>query len=308
MELSLSSHPGETFSATVDLVEPLLAASTRTVRVRLVLDNPELDFRPGTDAAVRLNGHAIKDAVHVPAEAVIRTGRQDRLVVQTDEDRFQVREVRLGRRVGERWQILEGVQDDERVVTSGQFLIDSESSVVAELGRLQEADADEVFTVEGEVEAIDPEAGTIRLQHEPVPELDWPAMTMDFGLAEDVDLAGVEPGRAVRFRMTVTDDGDYRVVEIEVQPEPKPDETTPWTEATVVEVDVESREIALDHGPIDNLDMPPMTMTFLVADGVEMDAIEAGMTVRFQAGEGAEFGYEVTALEPVDPDQESVHD
>lgn len=304
VDVRLSSHPGKTLSATVDLVEPLLAVSTRTVRVRLLLDNPERDIRPGTDAAVRLGGRSLQDVLHVPAEAVIRTGRQDRLIVQTDEDRFQAREVRLGRRFDDRWQILEGVERGERVVVSGQFLIDSESDTVAELGRLQEADADEVFTVDGEVKAIDPEAGTIRLQHERVPELDWPEMTMDFGLAEDVDLEGVEPGQAVRFRMTVTDDGDYRVVELEPQPETEPDGTDSWAEGKVVEIDAEAREIALDHGPIDSLDMPPMTMTFLVAEGIELDDIEAGMAVRFQAREADPFGYEVTRLEPVNGDRE----
>ncbi|PAU80352.1 efflux transporter periplasmic adaptor subunit [Halovibrio salipaludis] len=134
--VSLPFRPDWERQAELDFVYPELETGSRVQRARLTLDNPEGELRPGMYAQVTLDTETIRDAVHVPAESVIRTGRQDRLVVLQEEGQFQVREVRLGNRVGDRMVIREGVEPHESVVVSSQFLIDSESSSVAELDRM----------------------------------------------------------------------------------------------------------------------------------------------------------------------------
>lgn len=300
--VTLPLGPAGDLEGRVDYIYPALALPTRTVRARLVLDNPGGQLKPGMYARVRFDVPSMDDAVHVPAEAVIRTGRQDRVIVDRGEGRFQAREVRLGRRAGERFEILEGVDDGERVVVSGQFLIDSESSVVAELGRMDaqgEQDEPRELMVKGVVNAVDPGMGVINLSHEPIPELNWPEMTMDFELDSTLDLEGIGPGTKVVFHMMIPEPGVYRVTAVEAENGAKavPD-TDDWAQAEVLRVDPEARRIHLSHGPIRNLGMPGMTMTFQIADGVDLDGIEPGMQIRFLAGEAETSGFEVTAIEP----------
>ena len=215
VQVSLPFRPGAAHEGELEFVYPNLDTDRRVQQARLTLDNPEGRLRPGMYARVSLAGDAITDALHVPAEAVMRTGRKDRIVVATGEGDFQVREVRVGRRVGDRYEIREGLAEDERVVVSGQFLIDSESSTVADLERLaSEEDDDEVWT-RGRVERVAEDGSTAMLQHEPVPEWDWPEMTMEFHLAEDLDPDLLEEGQAIRFRMREHPDEGYEVTAME---------------------------------------------------------------------------------------------
>lgn len=116
----------EPFSAKVDYVYPTVVAATRTVRVRLVLPNPNDVLRPGGFATVELPTTAV-DAVTVPAEAVIDTGARQVVYVALPDGRFRPTAVQVGRRTPERVEIREGLRDGEQVVVSGQFLVDSES-------------------------------------------------------------------------------------------------------------------------------------------------------------------------------------
>ncbi len=311
-EVLLPYHPGESLQGRIDYIYPSLASPTRTVRARLALDNPDEQLKPGMYAAVRLDAEPINDVVHVPAEAVIRTGHQTRVIVYRGKGRFQAREIRVGQNAGDRLEILDGLEEGERVVTSGQFLIDSESDVVAELGRMEAVESDDErqeITSRGVVNAVDADAETINLSHEPIPELDWPEMTMDFELAADLDLEGIEPGAEVRFRITEPEPGVYRVTGIEaVNGNGKGSGSDDWAEAVVNSVDRENREINISHGPIPDLDMPGMTMNFLVAEGVDLDKVQPHMKIRFRAREADTFGYEVTAIEPLDDQREMDHD
>ncbi len=214
-EVSLPFRPEQSHEAEVDYVYPTLETQRRVQQARLVLDNPDGQLRPGMYARVAMQGETLTDVIHVPAEAVMRTGRSDRIVVALEDGGFQVREVSVGRRVDERFEVHEGIEPGERVVVSGQFLIDSESSTVADLERLAaEEDDDEVWT-RGRVERVAEDGKTAMLQHEPVPEWDWPEMTMEFHLSEDLDPELLEEGKAIRFRMREHSDEGYEVTEME---------------------------------------------------------------------------------------------
>lgn len=135
--VELDYLPGRVLRGTVDYVYPELDPGTRTLKVRLRFDNEGETLRPNMFARVVINGSAINNIVHVPREAVIRGGSSSRVVVDLGKGRFQSREVTIGIESGDRVAIRRGLSEGERVVTSAQFLIDSESNIDAALGRME---------------------------------------------------------------------------------------------------------------------------------------------------------------------------
>ena len=135
--IALNYEPGRIRTGTVDHVYPELESSTRSLKVRLRLDNPDGVLRPNMFANVTIEGRSTGAIVHVPREAVVRGGRVNRVVVDLGEGRFHVRPVRLGVESGDRIAIRSGLTAGERVVVSGQFLIDSEADIESALSRLE---------------------------------------------------------------------------------------------------------------------------------------------------------------------------
>jgi len=135
--VELDYLPGRTLHGSVDYVYPELDPKTRTLKVRLRFDNEGETLRPNMFARVVIDGVAIDDIVHVPREAVIRGGSSNRVVVDLGDGKFQSREVSLGIESGDRLAIRRGLEVGERVVTSAQFLIDSESNIDAALERME---------------------------------------------------------------------------------------------------------------------------------------------------------------------------
>ncbi len=139
--VNLDYLPGETLRGTVDYVYPELDPKTRTLTVRLRFDNEELSLRPNMFARVSIQGEGVGEVVHVPREALIRGGSVNRVVVDLGNGRFRSRAVTIGIESGDRIEIREGLSVGERVVTSAQFLIDSESNIGAALNRFDDSEA-----------------------------------------------------------------------------------------------------------------------------------------------------------------------
>lgn len=127
--ISLADIPGRSFKAKVDYVYPYLDAKTRTVKIRVELANPDLLLKPDMYANVDIHSDRQFDALTIPVEAVIRTGTRDIVFVQKSPGRYEPREVVLGVSSNGRVQIIKGLMEGEQVVTSAQFLIDSESKI-----------------------------------------------------------------------------------------------------------------------------------------------------------------------------------
>jgi Cu(I)/Ag(I) efflux system membrane fusion protein len=136
-EVELDYLPGTRLQGTVDYVYPELDPRTRTLRVRLRFDNEGAVMRPNMFARVTLHGTETDPLVHVPREALIRGGAANRVVVALGEGRFRAQPVKVGIESGDRVAIAGGLSAGERVVTSAQFLIDSESNIDAALARLE---------------------------------------------------------------------------------------------------------------------------------------------------------------------------
>jgi Cu(I)/Ag(I) efflux system membrane fusion protein len=142
-EVELDYLPGRKWQGTVDYVYPELDATTRTLKVRIRFNNEGEVLRPNMFARVTLLGTATEPVVHVPREALIRGGDVDRVVLSLGDGRFRSQEVEIGIKSGDRIAILEGLSAGDRIVTSGQFLIDSESDIESGLSRMDDHGAEQ---------------------------------------------------------------------------------------------------------------------------------------------------------------------
>ena len=128
-DVTLSYFPGETFRGTVRYLEPELSEVTRTLKVKIEVPNPRGRLRAGMFATVVFSPPAAKNALTVPSLAVLRTGQRNLVVVALGGGRFVPREVTLGLERQSYSEVLAGLEEGEEVVTSAQFLLDSESSL-----------------------------------------------------------------------------------------------------------------------------------------------------------------------------------
>jgi len=127
--LSIASLPGRDFTGKITYIYPYLDPKTRTNKVRIEFDNAEGLLKPDMFGDVSITASSVKPGLYIPREAVLITGKKAHVFVQTEPGRFEPRTVKTGTRTEGLVEILEGVKDGELVVTSGQFLIDSESSI-----------------------------------------------------------------------------------------------------------------------------------------------------------------------------------
>lgn len=137
VQATVDAVPGKTFEGKVESVLPEVEAGSRTQRARIVLRNDDGELSPGMFAAVSLDNAAGSRMPLVPTEAVIATGEDSRVILVDASGGFRPVRVRVGRSGSGRTEILAGLAGGERVVTSGQFLIDSEASLSGALQRLE---------------------------------------------------------------------------------------------------------------------------------------------------------------------------
>jgi len=136
--MTVAGIPGRTFRGKVSFIYPYLEAKTRTVKMRLVFDNPELALKPDMFANVTVKAGKQINAIVVPSEAIVRTGEQTQVFVQRDTGKYEPRKVVLGIDSEGEAQIIKGLEAGETVVTSSQFLIDSESKLKEATAKMME--------------------------------------------------------------------------------------------------------------------------------------------------------------------------
>ena len=130
-EVTFTYFPGETIRGTVEFIEPELSERTRTLTVKIAVPNPDGRLRKGMFATVVFDPVIVRGAVTVPSESVLRTGRRSVVIVALGGGRFEPREVELGHAHGGMAEVRSGLEAGDRIVTSSQFLLDSESKLRA---------------------------------------------------------------------------------------------------------------------------------------------------------------------------------
>jgi Cu(I)/Ag(I) efflux system membrane fusion protein len=139
-EAAVPALPGERFVGRIDTVYPELNSATRTLKVRIIIQNPHQTLRPGMFATTHLKGTPLTRVLSVPTESVIKTGTRSIVIVADDDTHFRPVRVVVGAEQGGRSQILEGLALGQRVVASGQFLLDSEANLRGAFDNLADAD------------------------------------------------------------------------------------------------------------------------------------------------------------------------
>lgn len=136
VELTLPSYPGKTFAARISYIYPTVDPQTRTVKIRCTVANPKLELKPQmlAEASIRVN-YGVKLAV--PSEAILNSGLQQTVFVAISNGKFEPRKVTVGPIMDGKAVILSGLKEGETIVTSGNFLIDSESQMKNAMGGMQ---------------------------------------------------------------------------------------------------------------------------------------------------------------------------
>ncbi len=136
VEVTSSAQGLFDLESTIDYIYPELDPVSRAMRVRIKLENPGKSLKPGSLVDVKLFGGPKRGVLSIPTEALIQTGRENRVVVQRDDNSFASVAVKVGMIAQGKAEIIEGLQAGEKVIVSGQFLLDSEASIQGSLQRL----------------------------------------------------------------------------------------------------------------------------------------------------------------------------
>jgi len=154
--IDVEGLPGEAIQGRVTFLYPNLREGSRTLTARIELPNPDGRLRPGMYATVHIESRSEEPVLSVPSSAVLHTGTRDVAFMDMGENQLMPMIVRTGRVGNERIEILEGLSEGDRVATSAQFLLDSESNLMeamqammAQLGRSDAGDVEGMDAMEG---------------------------------------------------------------------------------------------------------------------------------------------------------------
>jgi len=220
--MTLDYLPGKTWQGQVDYIYPTLDAKTRTVKVRLRFKNSDGEFKPNMFAQISIHTNSDEQALLIPKEALIRTGSQDRVVLALGEGNFKSIEVTVGRIDSDSVEILSGLSGGEKVVSSAQFLLDSESSKSSDFKRMvQESSSHQTdiptsvssASATGTINSLMAAHGMVNISRGPIEKWGRPAATVDFITSDSVSLAGLSTGMVVDFTFEVRE-GDFVITEI----------------------------------------------------------------------------------------------
>ena len=199
VEARVPAYPGSVFTGRVGALLPEVTAATRTVRARIELDNRGGLLKPGMFANLAFTRGGGRKSVLVPSEAVIRTGTRNVVILALGEGKFRSIDVEVGFESAGESEIRKGLKVGDKVVLSGQFLIDSEASLLAAISRLEGTQG--LHKGRGKVTEVDPQTGRIELDHDPIASLQWPEMRMGFLVEDKRQLAPLRKGDAVEFEL-----------------------------------------------------------------------------------------------------------
>ncbi len=217
--MKIDALPGKAWQGKVDYIYPILDPKTRTLRVRLKFPNPDGELKPNMFASLTMVPRSNESVIAVPDQAVIRSGNMTRVVLALGEGKYRSARIETGRIAGGMVEVVHGLTAQDNVVTSAHFLLDSESSQSADLSRIagiQPAEPNNNTVIAtGVIRNIIPDHGMLTIEHAPIAQWDWPAMTMDFTVSDSSNLKQLENGQPISFILEKNDDGKFAVSQVE---------------------------------------------------------------------------------------------
>ncbi len=262
--MSVKAFAQKQWKGKIDYIFPNVNAVNRTQQVRVVFDNPDLALKPNMFAQLNIHTKPARPELTVPNEAIIVTGSGERVVLALGEGKYRSVNVATGLQGQGVTQILSGLQSGQKVVTSAQFLIDSESNITAELNRIDhdkpsanEESIDRVW-VSGKIISVQPQA--LMLSHEAIEKWQWPAMKMSLEVDSKLDLSTYKSGDIIGFCLDEFENKQYRITHIEIE-QPAEDSNT----------------MKVDHDAMDHSDMNHDEMDHSKMNHDSMDHSAHGM-------------------------------
>jgi hypothetical protein len=217
-EVSLSYLPDRKFKGRITYIYPIVDEKTRTARVRMEFHNPGLFLKPGMFATVQVRAELEPSALLVPDSAVLRSGEKNTVFVALDGGKFEPRTVSLGPRAQDNmYQVLSGLREGERVVTSGQFMLDSESQLREAIQKMLEPATQAVSNAEHKHAAPEPSATPMAVTETAPKSFVCP-------MPEHASIQYDHPGKCPICGMTLIPSTDNLNVET---PSPTPSPTVP---------------------------------------------------------------------------------
>ena len=195
------------------------------------------------------------------------------------EGQFKSIAVTLGREGADNIEILSGLNQDDKVVTSAQFLIDSESSKSSDFKRMTHDEVPNSIWMQGEINSVMAAHRMVNITHQAAEAWDWPAMTMDFDVAESVDIKALEAGQSLHFEVSKKNGNGFEITGVHIMDKPEIPSAT--VSGVVNAIDRRSRILNISRGPIDKWNREAATMDFHVADDIDLSNIAASDKVTF---------------------------
>jgi len=239
--MELDYLPGKKWQGQVDYIYPTLDPKTRTVKVRLRFDNKNGVFKPNMFAQISIHIQDEGEALLIPKEALIRTGNQDRVVLALGKGQFKSIAVKVGRFDHDRVEIIDGLAEGDNVVSSAQFLLDSESSKTSDFIRMNHGEKkDEMAGMDMSKMDMSSHKG----------------MNMDMSAGKSMDMSNMDMS------------GDTVV-------------STADSTGVIVSLMAKHGMITIDRAAIEKWNKPAATVDFMAAKSVDLAEFKAGQKVNF---------------------------
>ena len=278
--MTLDALPGGEWNGEVDYVYPILDPSTRTLRVRLRFANPQGELKPNMFANVALKPVSSDEVLTIPRSSVIRSGGMTRVVLAEGGGKYRSARIEVGREAADKIEVLQGLNAGDRIVTSAHFMLDSESSQSADLSRINGVEPPaETAWATGEITDVMAGHRMLTINHQPVPEWEWPGMVMNFNVAEGVEFEPFQTGQSLEFEMQKSDSGQYEIVDYKISESQMASEV--WVEGDITMLMADFGMITLNHKPVDEWKWGAGEMNFSVGEEVNLTGFEEGQQVRF---------------------------
>ncbi|WP_198264603.1 efflux RND transporter periplasmic adaptor subunit [sulfur-oxidizing endosymbiont of Gigantopelta aegis] len=296
VDMNVESYPEKSWKGIVDYIYPVLDKKTRTLRVRIRFNNPGQLLKPNMFSRLIIHSSFNKNSLFVKREAIIRSGTMERVVKSLGDGKFQSVAVKTGSESGHFIEILSGLKENDVIVTSAQFLIDSESSLTASFDRMEEpaemSDSDEMSDdktqvwIEGKIIDVMPGHKMLTIQHKAVAEWGWPDMLMDFPVKKSIAMDALKAQQDIKFLVEKYNDGSIELIEIEGMTnsnsmDKKANNDQAWIKGKILTIMADAQKLKLEHEPVKSWGWPAMKMDFPVIKSMDLTSLKEGTEFNF---------------------------
>ena len=291
VKMSLEAFPRKTWHGEVDYIYPILDIKSRTLRVRIRFDNKDHYLKPNMFASLDILSDYKEDTLYIKRESIIRNGQMQRIVKALGDGRYKSEVIQTGIESGEYIEVINGLNENDLIVTSAQFLIDSESSLTASFDRMvminksEDKDSNDEIWVTGSIVDIMPAHNMLTVKHDPIGAWNQPGMIMDLFVNKSIDMNSFVKGQDLRFLIKDHSDDATEIIEIDTQSDVSENDlknnNQAWFDGIIADVMNDHNMLTIEHGPVEVWGWPEMTMEFNVSGDIDLDKFKTQQKIRF---------------------------